>query len=84
MMAYNRQTNNHNNVRLDLHASRTFNGPVHTYIENVTGDGSFVACSQVTYVEPGDNMPISFSGTAVLSEQTVPRKHYHDNQRQMA
>lgn len=53
-MTYNQQTNQQFNDRKSLTTSRTkmiFNGPVHGYIERVTGSGPVVAYSQVTYVE---------------------------------
>lgn len=53
-MTYNQQTNQQFNDRRSLTTSRTkmiFNGPVHGYIERVTGSGPVVAYSQVTYVE---------------------------------
>jgi hypothetical protein len=73
-MVYNQQTNNQDSERGSLPASRTFNGPVHNYVEHVTGEGSFVACAQVTItcVGPGHN---KFSGTAVVSGQTTSGKH---------
>lgn len=55
---YNQQTNQQYNDNRSLHASRskaTFNGPIHGYIERVTGSGTVVAYSHVTYLEPGSS-----------------------------
>src|SRR5258705_158942 len=81
-VTYNRQTNNQYHDGRSLHASRTkmiFNGPIHGYIEHVTGEGPVIAYSEVTYVEHGYGKPNLLSRTT----SSVPGKHYHDNQLQL-
>ncbi len=78
-LAYNQQTNNQFNSRRSLHTSTTkmiFNGPIHGFIDHVSGEGQVIAYSEVTYVDRAHK----FSKNTVGSEQTPlsdPGKHCH-------
>jgi len=78
-IAYNQQTNNQFNNRRSFYSSTTkmvFNGPIHGFIDNVTGEGPVIAYSEVTYVDRGQK----FSKKTVGSEQTplsVPGEYRH-------
>jgi hypothetical protein len=85
-MTHYQQTNNQFNDRRSVHTSSTkmvFNGPIHGYIEHVTGEGPVIAYSEVTYVERGYK---GFSKTNMVPEQTTSSfhcKHYHHHDYQL-